>query len=167
VHIARIDHLVLTVDDVERTIAFYVDVLGMTEVTFGAGRKALTFGSSKDQSAPARSANRLAPVSVMRCLTQAMRVPPESAKRWPVPGVRPVSASLAAKVGEDQRRSAERKLASDLGLHAHTLCPRVESEPKCEARNALITQRSRVQIPPRYEFQARRSWISEPESILI
>ena len=46
-HIARIDHLVLTVDDVERTVAFYVDVLGMTEVTFGAGRKALTFGSSK------------------------------------------------------------------------------------------------------------------------
>jgi catechol 2,3-dioxygenase-like lactoylglutathione lyase family enzyme len=47
VHIDRIDHLVLTVEDVERTIAFYVDVLGMTEVTFGSGRKALTFGSSK------------------------------------------------------------------------------------------------------------------------
>jgi len=47
VHIDRIDHLVLTVDDVDRTIAFYVDVLGMTEVTFGSGRKALTFGSSK------------------------------------------------------------------------------------------------------------------------
>ncbi len=45
--IDRIDHLVLTVDDVERTIAFYVNVLGMTEVTFGSGRKALTFGSSK------------------------------------------------------------------------------------------------------------------------
>jgi catechol 2,3-dioxygenase-like lactoylglutathione lyase family enzyme len=47
VHIDRIDHLVLTVDDVERTIAFYVDVLGMREVTFDSGRKALTFGSSK------------------------------------------------------------------------------------------------------------------------
>ncbi len=46
-HIDRIDHLVLTVDDVERTIAFYVGVLGMTEVTFGSGRTALTFGSSK------------------------------------------------------------------------------------------------------------------------
>jgi catechol 2,3-dioxygenase-like lactoylglutathione lyase family enzyme len=43
----RLDHLVLTVDDLERTIAFYVDVLGMTEVTFGSGRKALTFGASK------------------------------------------------------------------------------------------------------------------------
>jgi catechol 2,3-dioxygenase-like lactoylglutathione lyase family enzyme len=47
VHIDRIDHLVLTVDDVERTIAFYVGVLGMTEVTFGSDRKALIFGSSK------------------------------------------------------------------------------------------------------------------------
>ena len=47
VRIDRIDHLVLTVDDVERTIAFYVGVLGMTEVTFGSGRKALAFGSSK------------------------------------------------------------------------------------------------------------------------
>ena len=46
-HIDRIDHLVLTVDDVEGAIAFYVDVLGMVEVTFGSGRKALTFGSSK------------------------------------------------------------------------------------------------------------------------
>jgi catechol 2,3-dioxygenase-like lactoylglutathione lyase family enzyme len=47
VHIDRIVHVVLTVDDVERAIAFYVDVLGMVEVTFGSGRKALTFGSSK------------------------------------------------------------------------------------------------------------------------
>jgi len=47
VHIDRIDHVVLTVDDLERTIAFYVEVLGMTEVSFGSGRKALTFGSSK------------------------------------------------------------------------------------------------------------------------
>ena len=45
--IDRVDHLVLTVGDLERTIKFYVDVLGMTEVTFGSGRKALTFGSSK------------------------------------------------------------------------------------------------------------------------
>lgn len=45
--IDRIDHLVLTVDDVARTIAFYVDVLGMTETTFGLDRKALMFGSSK------------------------------------------------------------------------------------------------------------------------
>ena len=45
--IDRIDHVVLTVGDVDRTIAFYVGVLGMTETTFRSGRKAMTFGSSK------------------------------------------------------------------------------------------------------------------------
>ncbi len=45
--IERLDHLVLTVADPDRTIAFYRDVLGMEEVTFGEGRKALAFGSSK------------------------------------------------------------------------------------------------------------------------
>jgi catechol 2,3-dioxygenase-like lactoylglutathione lyase family enzyme len=47
VRVDRIDHLVLTVEDIDRTIAFYVGVLGMTETTFGSGRKALTFGASK------------------------------------------------------------------------------------------------------------------------
>jgi catechol 2,3-dioxygenase-like lactoylglutathione lyase family enzyme len=43
----RLDHLVLTVDDLDRTMAFYAGVLGMTETTFGGGRRALTFGASK------------------------------------------------------------------------------------------------------------------------
>jgi catechol 2,3-dioxygenase-like lactoylglutathione lyase family enzyme len=47
VRIDRIDHLVLTVDDIDRTIAFYAGVLGMTETTFGSDRLALTFGTSK------------------------------------------------------------------------------------------------------------------------
>lgn len=45
--IDRLDHLVLTVADVDRTVAFYRDVLGMQEVTFGGGRRALAFGTSK------------------------------------------------------------------------------------------------------------------------
>ncbi|MFD2469143.1 VOC family protein [Amycolatopsis silviterrae] len=45
--IDRLDHLVLTVADLAATVDFYTRVLGMTEVTFGAGRKALTFGTSK------------------------------------------------------------------------------------------------------------------------
>ena len=45
--IDRLDHLVLTVADLARTIDFYAGVLGMEEVTFGDGRKALAFGSSK------------------------------------------------------------------------------------------------------------------------
>lgn len=43
----RIDHLVLTCRDVAATIRFYTEVLAMTEVTFGAGRKALAFGRQK------------------------------------------------------------------------------------------------------------------------
>ena len=43
----RLDHLVLTVVDIGAAIRFYTEVLGMDEVTFGPGRKALRFGSSK------------------------------------------------------------------------------------------------------------------------
>ncbi|MGH8869069.1 MAG: VOC family protein [Actinomycetes bacterium] len=45
--IDRLDHFVLTVADVDRTVAFYRDVLGMEPVTFGDGRTALNFGRSK------------------------------------------------------------------------------------------------------------------------
>ncbi|WP_019644490.1 VOC family protein [Novispirillum itersonii] len=42
-----LDHLVLTVADIDATAAFYQRVLGMQVVTFGAGRTALTFGAQK------------------------------------------------------------------------------------------------------------------------
>lgn len=45
--INRLDHLVLTVRDIEKTCAFYTAVLSMEVVTFGAGRKALAFGQQK------------------------------------------------------------------------------------------------------------------------
>jgi catechol 2,3-dioxygenase-like lactoylglutathione lyase family enzyme len=45
--IDRLDHLVLTVRDIEATCAFYTQVLGMREVSFGEDRKALAFGSQK------------------------------------------------------------------------------------------------------------------------
>lgn len=47
IDIASLDHLVLTVADVERTIAFYERALGMRAVAFGAGRRALAFGHQK------------------------------------------------------------------------------------------------------------------------
>jgi catechol 2,3-dioxygenase-like lactoylglutathione lyase family enzyme len=47
VRIERLDHLVLTVADVERTVGFYTWVLGMTAETFGGGRRALHFGQQK------------------------------------------------------------------------------------------------------------------------
>ena len=43
----RIDHLVLTVSDIDETCKFYSQVLGMKDVTFGSGRKALQFGEQK------------------------------------------------------------------------------------------------------------------------
>jgi catechol 2,3-dioxygenase-like lactoylglutathione lyase family enzyme len=47
VTIDRLDHLVLTVADVDATVGFYERVLGMEAVTFGAGRRALSFGRQK------------------------------------------------------------------------------------------------------------------------
>ncbi len=43
----RLDHLVLTVRNIETTCTFYSSVLGMEVITFDNGRKALTFGSQK------------------------------------------------------------------------------------------------------------------------
>jgi catechol 2,3-dioxygenase-like lactoylglutathione lyase family enzyme len=45
--IDRIDHIVLTCFDVERTIDFYSKVLGMEPVTFAGGRRGLSFGRQK------------------------------------------------------------------------------------------------------------------------
>lgn len=49
--VQSLDHLVLTVADIEVTCAFYRDVLGMEPVTFqpatGAPRRALVFGAQK------------------------------------------------------------------------------------------------------------------------
>jgi catechol 2,3-dioxygenase-like lactoylglutathione lyase family enzyme len=45
--VSRLDHLVLTVRSIEASVSFYTRVLGMAEETFGGGRKALVFGSSK------------------------------------------------------------------------------------------------------------------------
>ncbi len=45
--IKNIDHIVLTVSDIEATIQFYSGVLGFEVVTFQNNRKALTFGNQK------------------------------------------------------------------------------------------------------------------------
>ena len=45
--IDRIDHIVLTVFDIDRTIDFYSRVLGMEPVTFAGGRRGLSFGRQK------------------------------------------------------------------------------------------------------------------------
>ncbi len=45
--ISHIDHIVLTVADIERSVAFYQRVLRMEPVTFAGGRRALNFGQQK------------------------------------------------------------------------------------------------------------------------
>lgn len=45
--IKSLDHLVLTVKDIERTCQFYADILGMEVITFDDHRKALRFGQQK------------------------------------------------------------------------------------------------------------------------
>ena len=45
--IEGLDHLVLTVGDVDRTRDFYERVLGMEALLFGEGRHALAFGQQK------------------------------------------------------------------------------------------------------------------------
>ncbi len=45
--IDHLDHLVLTTTDEAACVRFYVDGLGMTLETFGAGRKAFRFGAQK------------------------------------------------------------------------------------------------------------------------
>ena len=51
--IDRLDHLVLTVADIEVTCSFYAAVLGMTPISFGDGRRALRFGQQKINLHPA------------------------------------------------------------------------------------------------------------------
>jgi catechol 2,3-dioxygenase-like lactoylglutathione lyase family enzyme len=45
--VIQLDHLVLTVRDIARTVSFYTEVLGMQSRTFGEGRTALHFGNQK------------------------------------------------------------------------------------------------------------------------
>ncbi len=45
--ISHLDHLVLTVRDIEASIDFYTHVLGMEAFTFADGRHALGFGTQK------------------------------------------------------------------------------------------------------------------------
>ncbi|MCB1074300.1 MAG: VOC family protein [Simkania sp.] len=47
VKLSALDHLVITTRQIEKMILFYVEILGMEEITFGEGRKALKFGSQK------------------------------------------------------------------------------------------------------------------------
>jgi catechol 2,3-dioxygenase-like lactoylglutathione lyase family enzyme len=51
--IDRLDHLVLTVADIDATCEFYGRILGMERVSFAGGRTALSFGNQKINLHPA------------------------------------------------------------------------------------------------------------------
>lgn len=75
-----LDHLVLTVRDIEATVAFYRDWLGMQPVSFGKDRKALAFGAQKinlheadrDFDPPVIKADRPVPGSADLCFLTAV-----------------------------------------------------------------------------------------------
>ena len=45
--IKKLDHFVLTVRDIEKTISFYTKILGMEKEEFGQGRVSLKYGDQK------------------------------------------------------------------------------------------------------------------------
>jgi len=92
--ISHLDHLVLTVADLDATTDFYSRVLGMQAVTFGEGRKALAFGGQKIN------------------LHQAGREFEPKAER-PVPG----SADLCFIVATSSRTSSARASPSSKGRY--------------------------------------------------
>lgn len=47
IKITHIDHFVLTVNDIDKTIQFYESILGMQLIQFGNGRVALSLGNQK------------------------------------------------------------------------------------------------------------------------
>jgi len=47
ISIDRVDHIVITAFDLERTIDFYARVMGMEPITFAGGRRGLAFGRQK------------------------------------------------------------------------------------------------------------------------
>ena len=77
--ISHIDHLVLTVGDIEASVAFYKRALLLTDSTFANGRRALHFGNQKInlQVLGMEKRNRAATGSGDLCLVTT----------WPLPDV--------------------------------------------------------------------------------
>jgi len=106
VRVDRLDHLVLTVASIEATAGFYTQVLGMDAMTFGAGRTALTFATSKinlhqagkefepKHCARHREAQTSASSSMPTSPSWPRPASPSNGARWSAPG-RPGRSSAA------------------------------------------------------------------------
>ena len=81
--IDRLDHLVLTVRDIDASIDFYTRVLGMRAVTFGAGRKALAFGAQKINLHQAGANSNPRPSDLRRGPPTSVSSSPRHSRRWP------------------------------------------------------------------------------------
>jgi catechol 2,3-dioxygenase-like lactoylglutathione lyase family enzyme len=80
IEIEGLDHLVLTVRDIDRACDFYERVLGLRRATFGAGRVALEFGHQKINLHPDPTphnlvASRPAPGTADLCFLTATPLP--------------------------------------------------------------------------------------------
>jgi catechol 2,3-dioxygenase-like lactoylglutathione lyase family enzyme len=98
----RLDHLVLTVDDIERTCRFYETALGLERETFGEGRTALRLGQQKINLHPNPSpidtkAGTPTPGSADICLIAA--VPLEQVRRHLEAAGIPLVAGPVPRVG--------------------------------------------------------------------
>ena len=104
--IDSLDHLVLTVRDIDATIAFYRDWLGMQVVTFGNSRKALVFGQQKinlhdayrDFDPPVIKADRPVPGSCDLCFLTSVSLDEVAA--------RAAALGIAIIEGPDRRTGA-------------------------------------------------------------
>ncbi len=107
--VTALDHVVLTVADVEASAAFYQRVLGLERVDFGAGRVALRFGDQKINLHPAAHplaphASRPTPGAADLCFVSALPV-----AAWLV---RLAADGVAVEAGPVQRTGARGAMIS-------------------------------------------------------
>jgi catechol 2,3-dioxygenase-like lactoylglutathione lyase family enzyme len=91
-----IDHVVLTVRDLDRTCDFYRSVLGFEVITFGAGRKGLRFGQQK-----------------LNLHVYGKEFEPKA--RHPTPGSLDLCFITSTPLDEVRRELCEKKIAIEVG----------------------------------------------------
>jgi catechol 2,3-dioxygenase-like lactoylglutathione lyase family enzyme len=81
--VQSLDHLVLTVRDLAASIAFYTRALGMQEVTFGAGRKALAFGARRSTCTKPGASSSRRPIAPHPAAPTCAFSPPRRSRHTP------------------------------------------------------------------------------------
>ena len=138
--IRSLDHFVLTVADIDATIAFDGDVLGMTPTSFGKGRRALIFGDQKVNLHQAGAeiepkARKPSPGSADLCfvLDCSLR---EAAARLEDAGVQSRLARLAAPGHLDLSNRFIFAILTGISLSWHVIRDRREPESAPSRRSA-------------------------------